>query len=99
VIGDRPAGYVAPESRIVRTAADVLERLGVTPAGDASSTDANVPISRGIPAVCIGLTTGGNVHREDEYIDTEPISTGLAQLVAMTLAIGDDLAEGRLRGT
>jgi acetylornithine deacetylase/succinyl-diaminopimelate desuccinylase-like protein len=99
VIGDRPAGYVAPDSRIVRTAVDVLERLGVAPAGDASSTDANVPISRGIPAVCIGLTTGGNVHREDEYIDTEPISTGLAQLVAMTLAIGDDLAEGRLRGT
>lgn len=97
VIGDRPAGYVAPDSRIVRHAVEVLERLGIVPAGDASSTDANVPINRGIPAVCVGLTTGGNVHREDEYIDTAPVATGLAQLVALSLAVGEDLAEGRLR--
>jgi di/tripeptidase len=92
VIGERPAGFVSPESQIVRRAVQVLEALGVQPAGDASSTDANIPIGRGIPAVCVGLTTGGNVHREDEYIETIPVPTGLAQLVELTMALADDLA-------
>lgn len=96
VIGERPAGFVSPDSRIVRRAVQVLEALGVTPAGDASSTDANIPIGRGIPAVCIGLTTGGNVHREDEFIDTAPVATGLAQLAILALTLADDLAAGAI---
>jgi acetylornithine deacetylase/succinyl-diaminopimelate desuccinylase-like protein len=94
VIGDRPAGVVSPESRIVRQAVETLGALGIAPSGDASSTDANIPISRGIPAVCIGLTSGGNVHREDEYIETGPVTNGLAQLVALSLAVADDVAAG-----
>jgi acetylornithine deacetylase/succinyl-diaminopimelate desuccinylase-like protein len=69
-----------------------FEHLGVDATLDASSTDANVPIAMGIPAVCIGLTTGGNVHRVDEYIDTEPIPVGLAQLGLLSLAICELLA-------
>ncbi|HEY8447031.1 MAG TPA: M20/M25/M40 family metallo-hydrolase [Thermomicrobiales bacterium] len=92
VLGVRPAGVVSPSSRIVRLAVETLEALGIVPTGDASSTDANIPISRGIPAVCIGLTTGGNVHREDEYIDTGPIAAGLTQLLALSLAVARELA-------
>jgi tripeptide aminopeptidase len=94
VIGERPAGFVSPESQIVRRAVQVLDALGVQPAGDASSTDANIPISRGIPAICVGLTTGGNVHREDEFIDTEPATLGLTQLVELALAVAEDVAAG-----
>jgi acetylornithine deacetylase/succinyl-diaminopimelate desuccinylase-like protein len=93
-IGERPAGFVSPESQIVRRAVRILDSLGIQPAGDASSTDANIPIGRGIPAICIGLTTGGNVHREDEFIETGPIAIGLAQLVELTLALAEDLANG-----
>jgi hypothetical protein len=50
----------------------------------------------GLPAVCIGLTSGGNAHRLDEYIDLAPVQTGLAQLLLLTLAVSDDLAQGRL---
>jgi hypothetical protein len=50
----------------------------------------------GLPAVCIGLTTGGNAHRLDEYIDLAPVKTGLAQLILLTLAVSEDLARGRL---
>lgn len=98
VIGDRPAGFVSPESPLVHLAVEVLDRLGVQPAGDASSTDANVPISRGIPAVCIGLTSGGNVHREDEFIEIGPAATGLTQLVALTLAAAEALGGDGLHG-
>jgi tripeptide aminopeptidase len=96
VLGVRPAGVVSPTSRIVRLAIETLESMGISPTGDASSTDANIPISRGIPAVCIGLTTGGNVHREDEYIDIGPIAKGLTQLALLSLAVTAGLGAGSI---
>lgn len=94
VIGNRPAGVVPLDSPIVRLATAVLAALGVDAAYDASSTDANVPIARGIPAICIGLTTGGNVHRPDEYIDLAPVAVGLAQLALLGLGLADAVAAG-----
>ena len=91
-IGERPAGVVSVDSPIVKAAAKTLHALGVEPCFDASSTDANVPIAAGLPAVCIGLTTGGNVHRTDEYIDLAPVATGVAQLGLAALAIAELLA-------
>jgi tripeptide aminopeptidase len=92
LIGDRPAGAIADTAPIVRMAIDALRDLGVQAVLDASSTDANVPIARGIPAVCIGITHGGNAHRVDEYIETAPVGVGLAQLLLLTLAIAGDVA-------
>lgn len=91
-IGERPAGVVAADSQIVQIAAGTLAALGLEPSFDASSTDANVPIAAGIPAVCIGLTTGGNVHRVDEYIDLGPVANGVAQLALLTLALTESLS-------
>jgi tripeptide aminopeptidase len=91
-IGERPAGVVAVDSPIVQIAANTLAVLGLEPSFDASSTDANVPIAAGIPAVCVGLTTGGNVHRTDEYIDLEPVSMGVTQLALLTIALAESLS-------
>ncbi len=95
-IGERPAGVVPAESRIIRLASSILESIGIQPVGDASSTDANIPISRGIPSVCIGLTTGGNVHREDEFIENAPLANGLYQFLALTVAVSGFLSQGQL---
>ena len=91
-IGERPAGVIAADSPIVQIAASTLTALGLEPSFDASSTDANVPIAAGIPAVCIGLTTGGNVHRTDEFIDLEPVAKGVTQLALLTLALAESLS-------
>ncbi len=96
VLGRRPAGQVPVNSRIVTSAAEILRSLNCSPAADASSTDANAAIARGIPAICIGMTSGGNAHRMDEFIDLPPIATGLAQLLLLTLSVSADLAQGRL---
>jgi tripeptide aminopeptidase len=95
-IGERPAGVVPADSPIVQIAASTLAALGLEPSFDASSTDANVPIAAGIPAVCVGLTTGGNVHRTDEYIDVEPVPMGVTQLALLTLALAESLSERAL---
>ena len=83
VLGERPAGKTPVEAPLVQAAAQVLRELGLEPVLDASSTDANISISRGIPAVCIGLTRGRGSHTLHERIEIEPIRLGLAQLVRL----------------
>ena len=96
VVGDRPAGELPADTGLVPIASGVLQELGFEVALDASSTDANIPISRGIPSVCIGLTTGGNVHRVDEYIHISPLAQGFAQLLLTTLRSAEAIAAGSL---
>lgn len=90
VIGDRPAGRTPSDSRLVRTTRSALSILGFDPAEESSSTDSNLPMSLGIPAVTIGAGgRGGRAHAPDEWIDVEPeemvrgMSVGLLTLLAM----------------
>ncbi len=82
-IGKRPAGGIPPGHPLVRLACDVLEELNTRPHLDIASTDANLPLSRGYPAICLGITQGDNAHAADEYILTAPIAQGLAQVIGM----------------
>jgi acetylornithine deacetylase/succinyl-diaminopimelate desuccinylase-like protein len=87
VIGDRPAGRLASDAPLMLATLAALRELGIEPTLDASSTDANVPLALGIPAVCIGLTRGGHAHRLDEYIELAPIGRGMQQLVLLVAAL------------
>jgi di/tripeptidase len=72
VIGDRPGGRTPIDSRIAQTAAAVVRHFGGTPSFGASSTDSNIPISLGIPAITIDSGgQGGRAHAPDEWIDVE----------------------------
>ncbi|MDP2858148.1 MAG: M20/M25/M40 family metallo-hydrolase [Bacillota bacterium] len=84
VVGDRPAGGIPKDHPLVKTVEGVQAKLGMKPSGRAGSTDANVPLNMGIPAVCIGCTTGGNGHRPDEWLDEAPFALGLKQLIMVT---------------
>jgi acetylornithine deacetylase/succinyl-diaminopimelate desuccinylase-like protein len=66
----------------VLAAQHALKKQGLSPRLDIGSTDANAPLSRGYPAVCIGLTKGGGAHSASEYIEIAPLALGLAQLEA-----------------
>jgi acetylornithine deacetylase/succinyl-diaminopimelate desuccinylase-like protein len=82
VIGDRPAGAIPREHPLVQLAARALDEVGVSGyTFETGSTDANVPLSRGLPCVCLGLTRGANSHRPDEYIETRDVDKGLASVV------------------
>jgi tripeptide aminopeptidase len=86
VIGDRPGGAIADDHPLVLAAIESLHAIKVKPqlTMRISSTDANIPLSRGIPAVCVGVTDGGNAHRTDEWIATPPIASGLRHLLTLT---------------
>ncbi|MFN8469427.1 MAG: M20/M25/M40 family metallo-hydrolase [Caldilineaceae bacterium] len=96
LIGDRPAGGIEDDHPLVQAAVQSLVRIGVQPqiANRISSTDANVPLSRGIPAVCIGITDGGNAHRLDEWITSELLPKGMQHLAGLTQWAARWLAAG-----
>jgi tripeptide aminopeptidase len=82
-IGLRPAGELSPDHPLVQLAIDCLEDQGITPALGIGSTDANVPISRGLPAICVGLTQGSGAHTLEEGLEIQPILNGLQLLGAL----------------
>jgi acetylornithine deacetylase/succinyl-diaminopimelate desuccinylase-like protein len=84
-IGDRPTGSIPADHPLVRLAEQALTAAGVeVESGERmSSTDANIPLSRGIPAVCVGITTGGNAHRMDEWISTPEMRPGMQHLLTL----------------
>jgi len=90
VIGERPAGNTPQTADIVVLTAAAISALGFKPEHEDSSTDSNVPMSLGIPAVTIGAGgKGGRAHALDEWIDVEKAPTvkgmqvGLAALLAV----------------
>ena len=87
VVGDRPGGALSSSHALVQLGKATLEALGINPSSSPSSTDANVPLSLGIPAVCIGITTGQGAHRLDESLDVRPIAKGMSQLTAMLVTL------------
>lgn len=89
-IGIRPTGGQSDSAPIVRTAMAAARAVGWTPRTSASSTDANLPISLGIPAITIdGGGRGGGAHGTEEwYEDTPDAYKGpqFALLIVMALA-------------
>lgn len=86
VVGDRPGGAIAADHSLVVSARGILTELGLDPVSGPSSTDANVPLSRGIPAICVGITAGRGAHRMDESLDVRPMSIGMTQLALLVCA-------------
>ena len=90
-IGDRPAGRVDPDSPLVRAAEAALRAEGVAVTTPATSTDANAAHARGLPAVALGVTTGGGEHTTEEWIDIDPIAVGVRALAATVDGYGKAL--------
>ncbi|MDP3853485.1 M20/M25/M40 family metallo-hydrolase [Phenylobacterium sp.] len=88
-IGDRPAGNTPRTAPIVANTVAAINAFGYTPTFEASSTDANAPMGRGIPAITIGSGgTGGRAHSLDEWIDVDkaPSVRGMTVGLAAVLA-------------
>lgn len=81
VIGERPAGEMPAVHPLIRLAEGCLLEQGLEPHLTSGSTDANVPMSRGYPALVLGVTKGGGAHTLNEFIHTAPVEQGLGQLV------------------
>jgi len=82
VTSQRPSGEISPHHPLIQLALNCLHEQGMDGNLTSGSTDANIPLSRGIPAVVMGVTSGGGAHTQHEFIFTEPIQQGMEQLVS-----------------
>ncbi len=90
LIGDRPAGHTAASADIVRLTSAAIAAHGFAPRQVYSSTDANIPMALGVPAVTISSGgTAGRAHSLEEWIDVEKtnsvrgMAAGLTAILAM----------------
>ncbi|MFY3792321.1 M20/M25/M40 family metallo-hydrolase [Ureibacillus sp. MALMAid1270] len=88
-VGDRPAGSQSPDAIIVQAAAAAASTLGFEPdSNPASSTDSNIPISLGIPAVTLGGGGDfGGIHTLNEYFDPKDAYYGVQNLLLTVLGL------------
>ncbi len=83
IIGQRPAGEIPASHPLVALAQSCLQDVGIQPKLNIGSTDANIPLSKGLPAVTIGLTHGNGAHTVHEHIEIEPLKKGLEQVLKL----------------
>lgn len=85
-IGIRPCGNVeeAKQQALVTRCETAFAGLPL-PARYPASTDCNLPLSMGIPAVCIGLVAGGGAHTREEYVSMASFAEG-AQVLSNLLS-------------
>jgi acetylornithine deacetylase/succinyl-diaminopimelate desuccinylase-like protein len=91
LIGDRPAGETKVDSPLVQTAKAAIEAGGYKVSYRNSSTDSNMPMSLGIPAITIGRMgpdKSGRAHSLDEWIDVEkgPMVKAMTTCLSIILA-------------
>jgi tripeptide aminopeptidase len=88
IIGERPAGQIPADHPLVTLATKCVSEQGLDTVLTSGSTDANIPLSRGIPAVVMGISTGGGAHTLNEFINTEPIAKGIESVTRFVELVG-----------
>ena len=86
-IGDRPSGRIAEDAPLIQRALAATRFFGLEPSLGSGSTDANVPIARGIPATTIsrGGSSGG-AHSLNEWWSSNNSALGVQKALLLTLA-------------
>lgn len=92
LIGLRPCAGKVDEVRqralVSRAAAAVEAVTGARPQENAGSTDCNIPLSLGIPSVCVGSYRGAGAHTREEYVERGSLREGYQ--VAFKMIFGEE---------
>ena len=82
LLGERPCSEGVQHHEIHDRITAIRKRAGLQPTFSASSTDANIPLSRNIPAIAFGVSRGKGAHTLQEELDMTSLEPGLKQLAA-----------------
>jgi acetylornithine deacetylase/succinyl-diaminopimelate desuccinylase-like protein len=92
-IGDRPAGRLADNSPLLEALFAVDRHLGIRTEQRVASTDANIPLSLGIPALSLGAGgDGGGIHTRGEWYDASGRELALKRIFLLLLLALDHVA-------
>jgi tripeptide aminopeptidase len=89
-IGERPAAQLPPDSPLLEVLRAVDRHLGLQTDLRLGSTDANIPLSLGIPSLSMGAGgDGGGAHTQAEWYSARDREVGLRRVLLLTLAIAE----------
>jgi acetylornithine deacetylase/succinyl-diaminopimelate desuccinylase-like protein len=95
-IGSRPAAVLPEQAPILQYVRAVDAHLGIRSHLDCSSTDANLPLSMGIPAIAIGAGgLGGGAHTSGEWFSPDGRDLGLKRILLTLLMLMRTAAGGK----
>jgi len=87
-IGDRPAAFLPADSPLLETLRAVDRHLNLRTDQRLGSTDANIPLSLGVPAISMGAGgQGGGAHTKAEWYSAKDREAGLKRVLLLTLAM------------
>lgn len=87
MIGHRPSGATPEDQPLVSAAQWATKAVDMEPELNVSSTDANIPISMGIPAITVGGGgTGGNTHSPNEWYNPTGAHIGLQRILLLVMS-------------
>jgi acetylornithine deacetylase/succinyl-diaminopimelate desuccinylase-like protein len=93
-IGDRPGGALELDSALLESLRAVDRHLGLQTDIRLGSTDANLPLSLGIPAISLGAGgEGAGAHTQAEWYSAKDRDVGLKRVLLLTLAMLEWAAE------
>jgi acetylornithine deacetylase/succinyl-diaminopimelate desuccinylase-like protein len=93
-IGDRPAAQLPAESPLLDALRAVDRHLGLRTNLRLGSTDANIPLSLGVPALSMGAGgDGGGAHTQAEWYSAKDREVGLRRVLLLTLSMIEWAAE------
>lgn len=98
-VGNRPGGAISADHPLVAAVRAAYLAWGIEPRLTAASTDANIPLALGIPAVAAGFSRGGNLHAPGEWLEIDSLRPGLHALADGIVRVTDWLAAGGARET
>jgi tripeptide aminopeptidase len=91
-LGSRPGGTLPSHSPLLRMIQAVDSYLGLRPRLNCASTDANIPLSLGLPAISIGAGgRGGGAHTDHEWYQPDGRELGLRRILLLAAALFDDV--------
>ena len=96
LVGDRPCMSKDIDMDEINEMADLVESVYRRNGCDdvrrfSSSTDANIPLSLGIPAICLGAGSAGKAHTTEEWVNKESLKLGFMITLDIILAEGGAL--------
>ncbi len=89
IVGDRPCKGDVDNTALTKKVIDITAGFGITMSTEAGSTDCNIPLSQGVPAVCFGIYKGVGAHTRGEHIFIDSIDTGIRILATLLLTYFD----------
>ncbi len=81
------AGGLESDHTLVVLTRKIMSALGVASRESIYSAIISGYVEQELPAICLGITDGDNINYPDEYVEIEPILTGVAQLIGVLMAI------------